>query len=96
MRDLQKLIGILKETRAFIAQDDNDFSWSSWVDQADALTEVDSIIAKLESGFISQIGVLFAPTGPIQEVRLGSGWGNEVNELVKRCNREYAIARNRS
>jgi len=96
MEDLRKLIGILEEARALIAQDGNDFLWSSWIDQGHAIAEIDSIIAELNGGSVPEIGVLFAPTGPIQEVSLSSGWGNEFLELAERFDKEYAIVRNRS
>jgi len=96
MEDLRKLIGILEEARALIAQDGNDFLWSSWIDQGHAIAEIDSIIAELKDGSVPEIGVLFAPTGPIQEVSLSSGWGNEFLELAERFDKEYAIVRNRS
>ena len=96
MKDLQKLIGILKETRAFIARDENDFLWSSWIGQDGALSEIDSIIAELEHGSIPEIGILFAPIGPIQEASISSGWGNEFLQLAEQFDKEYAIVRNRS
>ena len=96
MKDLQKLLTLLKETRALISRDGNDFSWSSWRDQDHAISERDAIIAEVEKGFIPEIGVLFAPTGPIQEVSLRSGWGNEFLELAERFDKEYAIMRNQS
>lgn len=96
MEDLRKLVGILEEARALIARDGNDFLWSSWIDQDHALAEIDSIIAELKDGSVPEIGVLFAPTGPIQEVSLSSGWGNEFLELAERFDKEYAIVRNRS
>lgn len=96
MEDLRKLTGILEEARALIARDGNDFLWSSWIDQDHAIAEIDSIIAELKDGSVPEIGVLFAPTGPIQEVSLSSGWGNEFLELAKRFDKEYAIVRNRS
>jgi hypothetical protein len=95
MEDLQKLIAILKDTKTLIARDGNDFSWSSWKDQEHAFSEIDSVIAELENGSVPEIGVLFAPTGPIQEVSLSSGWGGEFLELAERFDKEYAIARNR-
>ena len=96
MEHLQKLISILKETKILLALDGNDFSWSSWIDQNQALSEIDSIITKLENGLVPDIAVLFAPTGPIQEVSLSSGWGNEFLKLAERFDKEYAIVRNRS
>ena len=93
MNDLRKLIAILRETRTLIARDGNDFSSSSWRDQNQAIAEIDSIIAELEHGTVPEIGVLFAPTGPIQEVSLSSGWGDEFLELAERFDKKYVIAR---
>ncbi len=94
MKHLQKLITVLKEARAFLALESNDFSWSSWRDQDHAIAEIDSIIAGLENGSIPEIGFLFAPTGPIQEVSLSSGWGNEFLELAAQFDKEYEIVKN--
>jgi hypothetical protein len=96
MEHLQKLIAILKETRAFLTSADSDFSWSSWADQNQALSEIDSIIAELERGVVRDIRVLFAPTGPIQEVSLSSGWGEKFPELAERFDKEYKILKNQS
>jgi hypothetical protein len=74
----------------------NDYSWSSWEDQNDALSEIDSIITELENGSFPDIRILFAPTGPIQEVSLSSGWGDEFLELAYRFDQAYEIAKNQS
>ena len=94
MDHLQKLITILREAWSFLGLEDNDFSWSSWRDQNQAISEIDSIITKLENGSIPDIRVLFAPTGPIQEVSLSGGWGNEFVELANRFDKEYKIVKN--
>ena len=47
--------------------------------------EVRSLIATLEAGAVvdrSHLGVLFAPTGPIQETALDNGWGDEFLSLA--------------
>ena len=79
----------MKETRAYLAREENDFSWSSWSNADQAIAEIDSIIAALEIGSIPPIGVLFAPTGPIQKVSLSSGWRNEFLKLADRFDKEY-------
>jgi hypothetical protein len=42
-----------------------------------ALREVDELSAEVRAGgpVPFELGVLFAPTGPLQEVSLSSGWG---------------------
>ena len=96
MNHIQELITVLKQARTLLALESNDFSWSSWRDQDQAIAEIDSIIAALENGSIPEIGALFAPTGPIQEVSLSSGWGNEFLELAERFDKEYEIVKNQS
>ncbi len=96
MEHLQKLIAILQETRALLALAGNDFSWSSWIDQDQALSEIDSILTELENGSVPDMRVLFVPTGPIQEVSINSGWGNEFLELAERFDKVYASVKNQS
>jgi hypothetical protein len=96
MKDLTKLISVLKEAKDLLARNENDFSWSSWENQSEALSEISTILASLENGKIPDIRVLFAPTGPIQEVSLSSGWGEEFIKLADRFDIEFAAAKNQS
>ena len=93
MERLHKRITILREARAFLALEGNDFSWSSWRDQNQAIYEIDSIITKLENGSVPDIRVIFAPAGPMQEVSLSSGWGHEFIKLAERFDKEYEIVK---
>src|SRR5262245_8683922 len=84
----QQLANVLRETRSLLALPDNDFAWSSWGNAEAALAELDGLVATLEAGQLPSrltIPVLFAPTGPIQEVSLSSGWGDEFLALTVRC-----------
>jgi hypothetical protein len=81
------LADVLREARALLARPDNDFAWSSWLDAAGALKEVDRLIAAIERGWpLSRFwgSMLFSPGGPIQEVSLSSGWGNEFVAIADR------------
>jgi len=87
MPSLKKLISVLEETRRLLALPDNDFAWSSWDDCEDALDELDKLLSSLRSGSLEgeqTMRVLFAPTGPIQEVSLSSGWEDDFIELANR------------
>lgn len=88
----EKLIAIFQEARALLARPGNDFTWSSWEDSAHAVAEVDGVITKLRQGDapIHQMHVLFAPTGPMQEASLGSGWGDEFIALANRFDEAVA------
>lgn len=87
MSKLSKLTFVFEDTRRLLDAESNDFVWSSWQDRADALREIDEILSALHDGVMPNaltLQVLFAPTGPIQEVSLSSGWGNDFLELARR------------
>ena len=90
MSQFQALIDVMREARRLLALPENDFSWSSWKDQQAALAEIDEHIDILERGSLPNLSALFLPTGPIQEVSLSSGWGEEFLRLAERFDRELA------
>jgi hypothetical protein len=95
----QRLAGVLREARSLLARPGNDFAWSSWEDAGAALAELDGLIAALESGRLPprlDVSVLFAATGPIQEVSISSGWGDEFLALAERCDAAVEAAYNAS
>jgi hypothetical protein len=77
------LLDVMLEARRLIALGGNDFSWSSFIDQEAALEVIDAHIESLREGS-TNTGVLFLPTGPIQEVSVSSGWGDEFVVLAHR------------
>ena len=75
MRDA--LLTVLRDTRLLLARPENDFTWSFWENAEAALREIDALIAIVSKGAWPdrrQLAVLFAPTGPIQEISVSSGW----------------------
>lgn len=95
MPSLPKLISVFEDARELLAQPGNDFSWSSWADGEAALEELDGILSALQSGVLPaglSMEVLFAPTGPIQEVSLSSGWGEEFLVLAERLDEALAVS----
>ena len=96
MSPLEKLISVIKETRKYLSREGNDYSWSSWNNEEQALDEIDSILAQLENGSVPDMEILFAPSGPIQEVSLSSGWSREFLRLAERFDEAYGIAKNQS
>jgi hypothetical protein len=82
---MEELIGVFLRAREALSHPDNDFSWSSWNGPDDAVREIDQIIAKLLAGTLPddfEMKVLFAATGPMQEVSLSSGWGQDFLKLA--------------
>ena len=90
-----ELFDILKQSRELLARPSNCFDWSSWEDAEDALREMDALIDILTWGGLPDrlvVSVLFAPTGPIQEVSLSNGWAYEFLILAERFDRAEKLA----
>ncbi len=82
------LLQVLRETRQLLARPDNNFAWSSWENADAALEEIDALIRRVPMNTQldqKQLAVLFAPTGPLQEVSLSSGWAEAFLELAARA-----------
>lgn len=91
----EDLLDIFLRARDLIARPENDFAWSSWNDAQDAVAELDAIIAELQAGRLPDaltMQVIFAPTGPMQEVSLSSGWGNRFMGLAEEFDAAFARA----
>ncbi|HLO98993.1 MAG TPA: hypothetical protein VK171_10400 [Fimbriimonas sp.] len=73
------LTDILTRSRELVARPQNDFMYSSCLDQEDALRELDHCLEKDHAGTLTarEISILFAPTGPMQELAMSSGWSDE-------------------
>ena len=87
MRARHELVEVLRQAQALLALPDNDFTWSSWENSHAALAELERQVAVIEDGQLPQrldLAVLFAPTGPMQEVSLSSGWAQEFLVLAAR------------
>ena len=81
-----RLLSVLADARALLARPGNDFSWSRWDNAREAVVEMDQLAAKPS---VQELRLLFAPTGPIQEVSLPSGWGGDF--LLLACRFDAAI-----
>jgi hypothetical protein len=82
-----ELSGVLQEAKILLLLPKNDFSWSAWPNEQAAIQEIDSLLLVLAQGHLPECidaSVLFAPTGPIQEVSLSSGWGDQFLLLADR------------
>lgn len=69
---------ILEAALELVSLPDNDFCWSHWETAEDAKDQIACMIRLLDSGRLPDrmdVTVLFAPTGPLQEVSISSGWG---------------------
>ncbi|MBV6823164.1 hypothetical protein [Pseudomonas sp. PD9R] len=74
---VESLILILEATVELVSTPGNDFCWSYWPDEFEAKAELQALIHSLKAGILPErlsVAVLFAPTGPLQEVSMSSGW----------------------
>lgn len=81
------LIDVLRASIELLSLDDNDFTWSSWKDATEALAEMNGLLAVAEAGGApdrARLSAIFAPTGPMQEVSISSGWGEAFLEVAER------------
>lgn len=81
------LVQVLESALELVSLPDNDFAWSSWADAAEAQAEIRSLIEQVQSGALPErvaVSVLFAPTGPLQEVSLSSGWAEPFLKVAER------------
>ncbi len=88
--DRDELIAVLNEAKRLVRLPGNDFSWSTWDDCDEALAELDAQIEMVRLSDFSKrldLRVLFAPTGPLQELSLSSGWAHEFLALGERFDR---------
>lgn len=81
-----RMAEVLRAARALVARPENDFTWSSWRDAPDALGEIDQFLDRLHRSFVrpGEMEILFLPTGPMQELALSSGWGEDFLALADR------------
>jgi hypothetical protein len=94
-RTSRELVRVLCDTRELLKQVGNNFSWSSWPDAAAAVREIDGLVAQTAAGRMptrGELAVLFAPTGPIQEVAVSSGWGTAFLRLAARFDAAWSAA----
>lgn len=84
-RPSHSLAQVLASALELVALPDNDFSWSSWADAAAATAEIQALMASVSSGVMPEqlkVSVLFAVTGPLQELSLSSGWAQVFVRLA--------------
>lgn len=83
----QGLEGLLHATLELLSQPGNVFSWSSWANATEARAEVGALLAAVQSGNLPPlpaVAILFAPTGPLQEVSVSSGWAEIFSAVASK------------
>jgi hypothetical protein len=83
----RELVEVLRAACELVRRPANDFRWSAWDHVDAAVMELSAYITTIEAGWLPprlQLGVVFAATGPLQEVARASGWQQEFLEIAAR------------
>jgi hypothetical protein len=83
-----EVAAVLRETLALVCRDGADFSWSGWRDRGHARAELEGLSRRLAlepAAVAGTLGVIFAPSGPLQELALSSGWADDYLTLAARA-----------
>lgn len=91
---IESLIHVLEAAIELISLPDNDFCWSRWEDEEQAKSELLGLVSTLKSGVLPErlkLAVLFAPTGPLQEVSLSSGWAEPFLKVAEKYDEVEAL-----
>jgi len=84
---LELLIYVLEASLELISLPENDFCWCFWADSDEAKAELEGLINSLKAGVLparTHFAVLFAPTGPLQELSLSSGWAETFLKVASK------------
>lgn len=85
MADITKLIRVFEDAKLLLSRSDSSFLYSGWEDAAEANAEMDQVLGHLREGKVAAVSAIyFLPTGPLQEVSISSGWGDEFVALADR------------
>jgi hypothetical protein len=81
------LAHILEAAIELVQMPDNDFCWSYWEDSEEATKELTKLLNMANSYTLPErveVSVLFAPTGPLQEISLSSGWAEPFLKVAEK------------
>ncbi|NIK72503.1 hypothetical protein [Paenibacillus sp. BK720] len=87
MRNINDLLGLLDELRTLIDSPNTNVVWSQFNSVEEVLNTLDTLKRRVALGdnkVISELKILFAPTGSFQEISIDSGWGEKFIELATR------------
>jgi hypothetical protein len=91
---MDSLIHVLESAIELVSLPDNDFCWSYWESGEEAKREMLALIASVKTGVLPEkvkISALFAPTGPLQEVSMSSGWADTYLKIADKYDEVESI-----
>ena len=83
----EELTRILEDIKRLVDSPYTVIDWSKYNTVEDVLRDLDSFIKRLNSqdeSAIEELEFFFAPTGSLQEIYIGSGWGEKYLEIANR------------
>ncbi|CZF79622.1 MULTISPECIES: hypothetical protein [Grimontia] len=83
----EALVHILESVIELVKIPGNDFCWSYWENSDEAAREITKLLTMVKSYTLPErveVSVLFAPTGPLQEVSLSSGWAKPFLKVAEK------------
>jgi hypothetical protein len=86
-KPIEALIHVLESAIELVQIPDNDFAWSYWEDADQAKAEINKLISFVKSGKLPErveVAIVFAPTGPLQEISLSSGWAEPFLKVAEK------------
>ena len=83
----EALVQVLESAIELVQIPENDFSWSYWEDSEEAKNEITELLSVVKAHTLPErveVSVLFAPTGPLQEISLSSGWAEPFLKVAEK------------
>ena len=83
----EALVHVLESAIELVQISDNDFCWSYWENAEEATKEITKLLNMAKSYALPErveVGVMFAPTGPLQELSLSSGWAEPFLKVAEK------------
>jgi hypothetical protein len=87
--EISKIIEVLKILRDKIT-DDSDVAWTRYESPGHLRQDIDKNIELLTTGNLSSLSdlqLMFAPTGVFQEISISNGWGDEFLKISQTFDR---------
>ena len=81
------LVHVLESVIELVQIPGNEFCWSYWEGSEEATKEINKLLNMASSYSLPErveVAVLFAPTGPLQEVSLSSGWAEPFLRVAEK------------
>ena len=81
------LVHVLESAIELVQIPSNEFCWSYWEDTEEATKEITKLLNIVRCYSLPErveVAALFAPTGPLQEVSLSSGWAEQFLRVAEK------------